>query len=107
MRYFLTVVLAANVSSSSLVLAADSAEHSIAERQVRAWAASCAVCHGTSGLSVGGTASLAGRDASELLQLMLNFRRGEGSPTIMHQHSRGYSEAELAQLAEYFSHLPR
>ncbi len=75
----------------------------VADTQAELWAAGCAACHGTGGTSVGGFATLAGRDAGELLTLMLRQRAGQADSTIMHQHARGFSEAELARIAAVFA----
>lgn len=77
------------------------------DTQARAWAASCATCHGTQGHSQGGIPSLAGEDQAQLLQKMLAFKQGTLAATVMHQHTKGYSDAELARLAAYFSRQAR
>ena len=78
-----------------------------ADTQAELWAASCAACHGTGGAGVGGFATLAGRDASELLDLLLKQRSGAADTTIMHQHAKGFSEAELARIAAVFAARPK
>jgi len=77
------------------------------DTQAELWAAGCAACHGTGGASTGGFAALAGRDAGELLALMLKQRAGQADSTIMHQHARGFSEAELARIAAVFAARPK
>lgn len=70
----------------------------------RGLAATCTACHGTDGRSVGGVPpSLAGRDRGELLQTMKDFRAGKRPATIMHQHAKGYTDAQLDLIAGYFS----
>lgn len=72
----------------------------------RALAATCAQCHGSDGLPVGGgvqPARLAGRPADELLQLLTAFRSGQRPATVMHQITKGYSPQQLEALAAYFS----
>ena len=73
------------------------------DTQTRAWAASCAACHGTQGVSQGGIPSIAGEDKARLLALLLAFKKGEKPATVMHQHAKGYTDAELERLADYFS----
>jgi cytochrome c553 len=73
------------------------------ERQVRAWAATCAACHNTDGRSVGGFPSLAGRNAEETHRVLLEFQSGKRPATIMHQHTRGYTSDELRRIAEWFA----
>ena len=75
--------------------------------QARAWAASCAACHGTDGRSTGAVPPLAGRPKADLLRAMQDFKSGKRSATIMHQHAKGYTDAELERIADYFSKVSR
>ncbi len=75
--------------------------------QVRSLAASCANCHGTAGIAQPGMESLAGKPKDDLLKKMLDFKTGKKPATIMHQLSKGYTDAELEQLAAYFAALPK
>jgi cytochrome c553 len=71
---------------------------------VRAMASTCAACHGTNGLSVGGAVpGLAGINKEYFLNQMQAFREGKRDATIMQQLSKGYSDAEVAALGDYFS----
>lgn len=76
---------------------------------VRATAASCATCHGTDGHSVRGSPlnALAGKPRDEIVQTMRQFRSGEKPATLMHQIAKGFSEAEIDALADFFSKQPR
>jgi cytochrome c553 len=47
--------------------------------------------------------TLAGRPAEELNRLLLEFKTDQRKGSVMNQHAKGYSEAELKQLADYFS----
>jgi cytochrome c553 len=69
-------------------------------------AAACANCHGTNGYSQGGIASLAGQNKAQLLARLREFRDGKRTATIMHQIARGYSDAQLVALSDYFSRQP-
>lgn len=74
------------------------------DRPARAWAAACAACHGTDGRAQGSMPVLAGRNADELLQILLAFRAGQRQPaTVMHQHAKGYSDDELRRIAQHFA----
>ena len=73
--------------------------------QATLWSASCMACHGTDGRAEGTGLTIGGRDADELYRLMLAYKAGSRSATIMHQHVRGYSDAELKRIAVYFSQL--
>lgn len=67
-------------------------------------AATCSACHGTDGRSVGGVPpSLAGQSKNYLLQQMKDFRDGKRPATIMHQHAKGYTDAQLDLIAGYFA----
>jgi cytochrome c553 len=74
----------------------------------RAWAASCASCHGTNGRSAGAVPSIAGRSKDDLLAIMQEFKAGKRkAATIMHQYAVGYGDAQLERIADYFSRQPR
>lgn len=76
------------------------------DTQARVWAASCAACHGTNGAGGPGGGAIpviAGQDQAVLLQKLLAYKKGELQATVMHQHAKGYSDAELARLAAYFA----
>jgi cytochrome subunit of sulfide dehydrogenase len=64
----------------------------------------CAGCHGTNGASAGLTMpSLAGQTRESIVFSMKKFKSGERQSTIMGQLARGYSEAEIDALADFFS----
>ena len=66
-------------------------------------AATCANCHGTNGHSVGGSDSLAGVPADNILQKLQEFRDGDRPSTLMYQVVKGYTEEQLKLVAEYFA----
>lgn len=66
-------------------------------------AATCANCHGTNGQSVGGSVSLAGYDREKFISTMKAFREGKQEATLMHQLAKGYTDEQVAALAEFFS----
>jgi len=70
-------------------------------------AQACLSCHGSNGAGTGGVPGLAGRDRGELIALMAAFRANERPATIMGRIARGYSEAEVAASADYFSRQGR
>ena len=71
--------------------------------QVRSWAAGCANCHGTNGRAEPGNESLAGANKDDMVKKMLDFKAGRKPATIMHQLSKGYSEAQIVAIAGYFA----
>ena len=75
------------------------------ELQTRALAATCANCHGTDGRTVpgAGNARLAGQSSEFIVAQMQAFRSGARPATVMHQLAKGYSDAQIRDLAAYFS----
>jgi len=72
----------------------------------------CAGCHGTKGASEGpAIPSLAGMSASYMKELMEGYKSGEVKAGIMDRVAKGYSEEEIALMADFFSkqpmHMPR
>jgi len=74
----------------------------------RSLAATCAACHGTDGRSVTQEVpSLAGLPREQIVAQMRAFRDGTRAASIMPQIAKGYSEAEIQALADYFARRPR
>ena len=73
--------------------------------QTRLVAANCANCHGTDGRSQGGMPALTGLSRDFIVSQMQDFKAGKRPATIMHQLSKGYTDAEIDALAAYFSAL--
>jgi cytochrome subunit of sulfide dehydrogenase len=69
----------------------------------RSLAATCSNCHGTGGVSQGVTSSLAGRDKAEIVGKMQDFKTGKTPATIMHQLAKGYTDAQIEQIAGWFA----
>src|SRR5205085_11721713 len=76
---------------------------------IQSMASACAMCHGGHGRPAGGSAvaGLAGKPKDEIMPSMAAFKSGQEPATITHQISKGYSDTEIAALAEYFSSQPR
>jgi cytochrome c553 len=73
--------------------------------RTRSLAATCAQCHGTDGHAVAGAAlpGLAGLPATYFTEQMLGFRSGARPATVMTQLARGFSDAQIDQLAQFFA----
>lgn len=73
--------------------------------RVRTLAATCAACHGTDGVPPPNTLvpALAGLPATVFSGAMQAFRSGARPATVMPQIAKGYSDAQIAQLAAYFA----
>ena len=85
------------------------AEPNLSERGVRSMAANCAACHGTNGRAAPGSAmpALAGRPRDEIAQAMAQFKAGTKPATLMHQIAKGFSDAEIGAISEYFARQRR
>ena len=72
---------------------------------VRSLAATCASCHGTDGAAASGSAvpRLAGLPRDYLSTQLKAFKAGTRPSTIMTQLAKGYSDAQLEQIAAYFA----
>jgi len=72
---------------------------------VRSLAATCASCHGTDGRAAPGSTMppLAGMQRDAMLTQLKAFKAGTRPATIMTQLAKGYTDAQLEQLAGYFA----
>ena len=68
-------------------------------------AATCANCHGTNGKVVSGSSvvGLAGLPADYISAQMKAFKSGARPATVMHQLAKGFSDAQIDQMAAYFA----
>ena len=70
---------------------------------IRGMAATCANCHGTEGRSSSAIPGLAGADKNVIVGQMQEFKSGKRASTIMQQLARGFSDAQIEQIAGYFA----
>lgn len=86
-------------TTSTLAQDASSALHQ------RANAAVCANCHGSDGHTVKDSAvpAIAGLPRDYLIAQMKAFKDGSRPATVMHQISKGFSDAQIASMADYFA----
>jgi sulfide dehydrogenase cytochrome subunit len=80
---------------------------SVPATSARVLASNCFQCHGTNGRSVGGIDRLAGMSASELIGEMREMRAETPGNNIMKVHARGYTDAQLTEIAAFFANQPR
>jgi sulfide dehydrogenase cytochrome subunit len=73
--------------------------------QTKSLAATCANCHGTQGRPVAGSAvpGLAGTPAANIIEQMKAFKEGKREATVMHQLAKGFSDAQIEQIAAYYA----
>jgi cytochrome subunit of sulfide dehydrogenase len=60
-------------------------------------ASSCSGCHGQSG----GIPAIKAKSADEIAAAMLEYRAGQGAPTVMDRISRGFTEQEIRDIASW------
>jgi cytochrome subunit of sulfide dehydrogenase len=65
----------------------------------------CIGCHGPNGTGAGAAPAIAGRDRQELAATMAAFRANERPGTIMGRIARGYTDAEIAAMADHFASI--
>jgi hypothetical protein len=68
-------------------------------------AAMCSNCHGTEGRTVKGSAvpSIAGLPRDYMVAQMKAFKDGSRPATVMHQITKGLTDAQVASMADYFA----
>lgn len=69
-------------------------------------AANCANCHGTDGVAKGAMPSLAGQKKETIVEQVRAFRDGKRPATVMHQIAKGYTDAQIDAIADYFARQP-
>ena len=90
--------------STLVVLAALLASPAFAQENFgRDLAATCGPCHGTAGRSQNAMPSLAGLHKDYLVKQMQDFKSGARPATVMHQLAKGFTDEQIALMAEYFS----
>lgn len=98
------------VIASALLLTAaqaQTAQPGVSKHLARNLAAQCANCHGTNGRSVAEVPSLAGQSATVLINKMQDYKDGKQPSTIMQQLAKGYTDEQIALMADYFSKQPK
>jgi sulfide dehydrogenase cytochrome subunit len=69
-------------------------------------ASHCMACHGPAGRSPGAIPALNGKDRDFIVKRLKAFRDGTRPSTVMGRLARGYTDEEIARIAEYISGLP-
>ena len=93
------------IANFCLFISASAFSQSKDELYVASVSATCAACHGTMGKATTGSAvvSLAGLSKEYIVAQMAAFKSGTRPATVMHQLSKGYSEAQIDMIATYFA----
>ncbi len=89
--------------------AAAHAQPSAETLHTRATVAMCANCHGTEGKTVEGSKipSLAGMPKDYMVLQMKAFKEGTRPATVMHQLSKGLTDAQVNTIASYYAAVLR
>ncbi len=92
------LILAAALAAAPLAASAQ-------DTSARNMASACAICHGTNGTPGGGSPliPLAGLPKDHIATQMRAFRDGKRPATVMHQIAKGYTDAQIDQLASWFA----
>jgi cytochrome subunit of sulfide dehydrogenase len=72
----------------------------------RLLASNCFQCHGTNGRALGEIPELAGEDAADIYEALLEMRAAPIGTNVMHVQARGYTDAQLRLIADFFSRQP-
>jgi cytochrome c553 len=65
-------------------------------------ASACSGCHPASSAAEAGVPALAGRDAQEIVTQMRAFRSGQRDATVMDRIAKGYTDAEIEAIADWY-----
>lgn len=95
------------LSFTTSAMSATPIHPSVGNPHILVLAGSCAACHGTNGLSLGGTPVLAGLDKGYFVKRMLEYQKQTESTEVMPQQARALTSEEIIQLGDYFSIQPR
>ncbi|WP_310647099.1 cytochrome C [Limnohabitans sp.] len=103
MRLLATTTLALGVSASAY------AQDKATQLHNRATAAMCANCHGTDGRTIEGSAipSLVGMPKDYMVLQMKAFKDGSRPATVMHQITKGLTDAQIDTIANHYASIKR
>jgi sulfide dehydrogenase cytochrome subunit len=102
-------VLTAATLASCLGSLAQAQQQSASQLHTRATAAMCANCHGTDGRTTEGSAipSLVGMPKEYMILQMKAFKDGSRPATVMHQITKGLTDAQIDTIASYYATTKR
>ena len=102
-RIQLAAAVLASISASAALANESAALHT------RGLAATCANCHGTDGRTTEGSAipSLVGMPKEYHVLQMQAFKNGTRPATVMHQITKGLTDAQIDTIASYYATTKR
>lgn len=85
------------------------AQQTATQLHSRATAAMCANCHGTDGRTIEGSAipSLVGMPKEYMVLQMKAFKDGSRPATVMHQITKGLTDAQIDTISSYYAATKR
>lgn len=103
------ILAAAAVSTSGALAQPANADAHQSTFDAALLAGTCFNCHGTEGRSPGAIPSIAGRPEVALRAQLMAFKSDSppAGTTVMNRLAKGYSDAEIHALAQYFSQQSR
>ena len=92
-----------------LMTTTDSFAQDAQRLRTRSLAATCAQCHGTDGRAPDGAAvpGLAGMPVPYLVEQMSAFKSGTRAGSVMPQLAKGFSDAQIGELAAWFAQVAK
>lgn len=70
-------------------------------------ATTCYTCHGTKGVSPGAIPGINDISPERLVRTLKEFREGTRASTVMGRHASGYTDDEIADVAQFFGNLQK
>lgn len=70
-------------------------------------ATTCYTCHGTKGVSPGAIPSINDISPDRLVRTLKEFKEGTRASTVMGRHASGYTDDEIADVAQFFGNLQK
>lgn len=70
-------------------------------------AISCTSCHGIDEETQSVAPVIAGMPKDNLYEILLNYKNGKKTGTMMKEHVKNYTDAQLEQIAYFFSNIEK
>lgn len=70
-------------------------------------ATTCYTCHGTRGVSPGAIPSINDISPDRMVRTLKEFKEGTRASTVMGRHASGYTDDEIADVAQFFGKLQK
>lgn len=70
-------------------------------------ATTCYTCHGTKGISPGAIPTIGDISPERMIRTLKEFKEGTRASTVMGRHASGYTDDEIADVAQFFGNLQK